>query len=130
HFVIPDWVGFRVGDPYLYLYLGVPALFGAAWLIKKPDRAVLAVLAACALFMTNPGDIISGVVSRSALLVQVFPMLSFIEPATLVFGFLAANGIDAFLQSKSAKPCRRELAIATAALLVIWSVYRLSVWPR
>ena len=34
HFVIPDWVGFRVGDPYLYLYLGVPALFGAA----QPSR--------------------------------------------------------------------------------------------
>jgi hypothetical protein len=136
HLAVPDWVGMRFGDPnlHLYLYLGVPALFGAAWLLKRPDRSALAVLGACALFMTNPYDVISDLVSRSTLLVQVFPMLSFIEPATLVFGFVAANGIDAFLGS--AKPLRlasfrpRAFAFATAALLVIWSIYRLRVWPH
>jgi hypothetical protein len=77
HFAVPDWVGMRFGDPnlHLYLYFGVPALFGVAWLLKRPDRSALAVLGACALFMTNPFDVISGVVSRSTLLVQIFPML-------------------------------------------------------
>ena len=136
HFVVPDWVGMRFGDPHLhlYLYLGVPALFGVLWFVKRPDRAALAVLAACALFLTNPYDAISGLVSRSTLLVQFFPMLSFVEPATLVFALVAANGIDAFL--KSGKPQLRPallrsnaLAFTTAALLVLWSLYRLSRWP-
>jgi hypothetical protein len=137
HFAVPDWIGMRFGDPHLhlYLYLGVPVLFGAAWLVKLPDRSALAVLGACALFLTNPYDVISGLVSRSALLVQIFPMLSFVEPATLVFGFVAANGIDAFL--RSGKPSMRlpslryrVFAFATATLLVFWSVYRLRIWPQ
>jgi len=137
HFLIPDWVGMRFGDPnlHLYLYLGAPALFGIVWLVKRPDRSALAVLGACALFLTNPFDVISGLVSRSVLLVQIFPMLSFVEPATLAFGLVAANGIDAFLQS--AKPSTgpvslspRVHAFATAAPLVLWSVYRLIVWPQ
>jgi hypothetical protein len=137
HFAVPDWVGMRFGDPHLhlYLYLGVPALFGAAWLVKRPDRGMLAVLGACALFMTNPYDVISGLVSRSALLVQIFPMLSFVEPATLVFAFVAANGIDAFLQSRKssmrlASLSTRAFAFGAAALLVLWSIYRLRVWPQ
>lgn len=133
HFAVPDWVGFRFGDPYLYLYLGAPALFGAVWLVKRPDRGALAVLVVCALFMTNPFDAISGLVSRSALLVQILFMLNFVEPATLVFAFVAANGIDAFLQSgkPSRKPALgpRTFAFATAALLVLWSIYRLRTWP-
>jgi hypothetical protein len=137
HFAVPDWVGMRFGDPHLhlYLYLGVPALFGAVWLVKRPDRSALAVLAACALFLTNPYGVISGLVSRSTLLMQIFPMLSFVEPATLVFGFVAANGIDTFLQSDkssmslaSLRP--RALSFATATFLVLWSVYRLSIWPH
>jgi hypothetical protein len=134
HFAVPDWVGFRFGDPHLYLYIGVPALFGVMWLVKRPDRCALAVLGACALFMTNPYDAVSGLVSRSTLLVQVLFMLNFVEPATLVFGLVAANGIDAFLQS--GKPSRRPawlrtraFAFATATLLVLWSIYRLRVWP-
>ena len=66
---------------------------------------------------------------------QIFPMLSFVEPATLVFGFVAANGIDTFLQSDkssmslaSLRP--RALSFATATFLVLWSVYRLSIWPH
>jgi hypothetical protein len=61
-------------------------------------------------------------------------MLSFVEPATLAFGLVAANGIDAFLQSgkpsiRQASLHRRAFAFATATLLVLWSIYRLRVWP-
>src|SRR5260370_38125474 len=59
-------------------------------------------------------------------------MLSFVEPATLMFGFVAANGIDAFLQSDkssmrlaSLRP--RALSFATATFLVVWSVCRRSI---
>jgi hypothetical protein len=44
NFVVPDWGGFKFGDPYMYLYLGVPCLFGIPWIIRRPDRAVVAVL--------------------------------------------------------------------------------------
>jgi hypothetical protein len=133
HFAVPDWVGMRFGDPnlHLYLYLGVPAIFGALWLVKRPDRAALVVLATSALFLTNPFDVISGVVSRSPLLVQFFPMLSFVEPATLACGFVAANGIDAFLQSgKPSMKFPRTYAFVIATLLVLWSIYRLRMWPQ
>src|SRR5262249_42088106 len=78
HFLVPDWVGMRFGDPnlHLYLYLGVPALLGMVWLVKRPDRSALAVLAVCTLLLTNPDEVISRLVSRSTLLVQIFPMLS------------------------------------------------------
>ena len=135
HFAVPDWVGFRFGDPYLYLYLGVPALFGLLWFARRPDHGILAVLGACALFLTNPLDAISGLLSKSNLLVQVFPKLSFVEPATLAFAFVAAKGIDVFLSRGNRPigvplPRHRTFAAVTAAALVIWSAYRLAVWPR
>lgn len=134
HFMVPDWVGFRFGDPHVYLYLGVPTLFGIAWLIKRPDRAALAVLATSALFMTNPYNLIGMIVAKSTLLVQVFDNFQFVGPATLMFAFVSANGIDGFLQSAKGQgavwPGRKEFAFGTAALLVVWSVHRLWVWPR
>jgi len=131
HFAIPDWVGMKFGDPnfHPYLYLGVPALFGAAWLLKRPDRCALAVLGVCALLMTNPFEVISGLVSRSTLLVQILPMFNLVEPATLAFALVAANGIDAFTMERRG-PTSRIFALAAAASLVLWSIYRLSVWPQ
>jgi hypothetical protein len=134
HFAVPDWVGLKFGDPHMYLYLGVPALFGIPWLIKRPDRAVLAVLAPSILFVTDPCGLVSAVVSRSRLLVQVFSNYSFVEPATLVFAFAAANGVDSYLRlaEPSVRLGRipRWLVFATVALLLAWPAYRLSVWPR
>jgi hypothetical protein len=134
HFLVPDWVGIAFSSPYAYLYLGVPALFGILWLVKRPDRASLAVLAACALFMTNPFNLIGMVIAKNRLLVQVFHSFQFFPPAVLAFAFLAANGIDGFLQSAKGKRAawagRKEFAFGTAALLVAWSAYRLWMWPR
>ena len=132
HFVVPDWAGFQ-SDPHPYLYLGVPALFGIAWLVKRRDGATLAVLAGCALFLTNPYDLTRMMVAKSTLLEQVFSNFQFVAPATLVFAFIAANGIDGFLQSEKGQgaiwPARNVFEFGTVALLVAWSVYRLWVWP-
>jgi hypothetical protein len=134
HFVVPDWVGFQRGDPHMYLYLGVPALFGLPWLLKRIDRAVLAVLAICALLLMNPGDWISALVQRSALLVQVFPMLSMVEPATLVFAYGAATGADAVIQSERMTAIggclqTRAMSALIAVALLCWSLYRMGKWP-
>jgi hypothetical protein len=134
HFLVPDWVGFQRGDPHLYLYLGAPALFGLPWLFKRPDRALLAVLSVCALLMTNPREWVSTLVQRSALLVQIFPMLSMVEPATLVFAYGAATGADAILQSKRTTAVGGRLqahamSVLIAATLLCWSLYRMGKWP-
>lgn len=129
---IPDWVGFRAGDPAQYLYLGVPVLFGILWFWKRPDRAALAVLGVCALLVFNPYEVVSKLVAKSAFLVQVFPKLNMIEPATLAFALVAASGIDAFLAGKrprAAWAASRPFAWTAAVLLAAWSAYRLWIWP-
>lgn len=123
---IPDWIGFRFGDPYQYLYLGVPALFGLPWIVKRPDRAALWVLGVCALFMINPFNLVSMLFSHSALLEQAFPRFNFFEPVTLAFALIAATGVDAF----RGWTMSRWFGYATAALLVVWPLYRLWVWPN
>jgi len=133
HLIVPDWFGNWSAHPNAYLYLGVPALFGVAWLIRRPDRSALAVLAACALFMTNPYNLIGTIIWKSKLLVQVFHSFQFVPPGVLAFALVAANAIDGFLQSAKRPSApwtgRKEFAFGTAALLVAWSVYRLWVWP-
>jgi hypothetical protein len=133
-FVVPDWVGLRFGDPLAYVYLGVPALFGIPWLLKRPDRPVLTVLAACALFILNPYNLLGMMIAKSTLLVQVFHSFQFVPPAVLAFAFVAANGIDGFMQSAKGQAVdrhgRKEFTFVTAALLVAWCVCRLWIWPR
>jgi hypothetical protein len=119
----------------MYLYLGVPALFGIPWLVKRPDRSVVAVLIVSALFLKVPFGIIMMLVYRSGLLAQVFSNFSFIEPATLAYAFAAANGIDAYLKpAKTTSPQPPALkwfaCCSTMLLLVAWPAYRLLAWPR
>jgi hypothetical protein len=61
-------------------------------------------------------------------------MLSFVEPASLMFAFGAAKGIDRFVEGERSGTApvlrHRILAIAVAVLMVSWSIYRLVVWPR
>jgi hypothetical protein len=135
HFLVPDWVGFQVGEPHLYLYLGAPVLFGLLWMVKDRDSSALAVLAASAIFITNPGGLVSDLVSRSRLLVQVFSTINFIEPATLAFALIAANGADGFLRRGVKGNAQRALkdrmyVVLTAILLAGWSIYRIAVWPN
>jgi hypothetical protein len=134
HFLVPDWLGFRFGDPHMYLYLGVPALFGIPWLFKRPDRAVLSVLLTSALFLADPFGLIMTAVYRSSLLVQVLSNYSFVEPATLAFAFVAANGVDAYLHPSKA-PCLRAtvpkwIIFTFSGLLIALLAYRLLVWPQ
>ena len=134
NFVVPDWGGFKFGDPYMYLYLGVPCLFGIPWIIRRPDRAVVAVLAVSAWFVLDPGGLIFMLADRTHLLVQVLSNYSFIEPATLAFAFAGAHGVDSYLRaSHPAHPAGRASGVfawAVSGLLVIWSLYRFLVWPK
>ena len=127
-----------------YLYLGVPGLVGLALLLffrRSADQwsaAPLAgMLAACAVIVTNPFNVISGIVLRSTLVAQICRDYYFLAGLTAAAAPLAAIGIDRFLRrdrEAAASLPRSKLAMAAAiftiALLAAVSIRLAYIWRR
>ncbi len=95
---------FGWGDPHgMYIYVGVPAIFGLLWAARARRREWLpagAVLAVCFVFLSNPFNIVSSVLEANRLSIQLVHTINFIEPATLAIAMLTAAGIEAFLKQR------------------------------
>jgi hypothetical protein len=139
-YLIPNFYDFGINVPVMtnfgkeYLYLGAPAIFGIAALVRyRRWRPVIPIVAAglvCLVFVTNPFHAISEVVARVEILAQVCRDWYFLAGLTPTAAALAAFGIDRFLADNNT-PVSRAWAIVGIVCAAAWAAYELHAWsPR
>lgn len=135
-FVLPNYFNFGLNMPVAtnpekdYFYLGVPALLGVPFLIRrrrfKDLLPSLAVLAVSLLMMVNPFDSIWILIRHSTLLSDVLRSWYFLAGVTVAFAPLTAYALDHFLERKASAP--RWLPTVCAALMALWGGYEIFQW--
>jgi hypothetical protein len=139
-FVLPNYFDFALNVPVLtnlakdYFYLGVPALFGLPFLIRRrhhfQDLAPsLAVLAASLVIVCNPFDIVWSVIRHSTLLPDIIRAWYFLAGVTLAFAPLTAYAVDHFLAEKG-RPMPAWLAPVSMMLMVMRAGHELYRWKH
>ena len=134
-YFIPNYYNFNMGEPggqvQEYLYLGAPAFFGFAWLVRRQrKRDVLPALVlglVSVLFVTNPFGIVWAVIRHSSLSAQVFRDWYFLAGITLAAAPLAAFGLDDFLGRKS-RGGAGWAPFLSVLMLIAWSLRQFLVW--
>ncbi|MCU1334775.1 MAG: hypothetical protein JWO19_356 [Bryobacterales bacterium] len=135
-YAIPNYFNFGLNMPLDtnpfkdYFYLGVPALLGLPFLIRRRRFRdlvpSLAVLAASLVMAVNPYDIVWNVIRHSSLLPDILRAWYFLAGVTLAFAALTAYALDHFLEGKHRTPS--WLAPASAALMAVWAGYEVFRW--
>ena len=96
--------GYQSGKDYFYL--GVPALLGLLFLIRRrrfQDLAPsVAILAATLVMAVNPFNIVWNVIRHSSLLPDILRAWYFLAGVTLAFAALTAYALDDFLAEGNA----------------------------
>lgn len=120
------------GDtPGVYMYLGVPALFGLAWLLRRGNVQVhaqaLAVLAVSLVGVVNPFNVVGGPLVHSPLLYQMCHTFNFLEGISTAAALITAVSLHDFLCRKD-RTLLRWVLPASAVLLAAWSVRLFWVW--
>jgi len=138
-YVLPNYFDFGLNMPVAtnpfkdYFYLGVPALIGLPFLIRRrrfQDLAPsLAVLAASLVMAGNPFNSVWNVIRHSSLLPDILRSWYFLAGVTLAVAPLTAYGLDYFLGGKS-RPSRSWLVPVCLALMVMWGGYELFRWKQ
>ena len=136
-YVLPNYFNFGLNMPVEtnpfkdYFYLGVPALLGLPFLIRRPKFRDLAppfaVLAVSLLLAVNPYDIVWKVIEHSGLLADLLRAWYFLAGVTVAFAAFTAYALDHFLASKS-QPAPSWLAPASVALMAVWGGYEMYRW--
>jgi hypothetical protein len=135
-YLFPNFYDFGINVPVMtnfgreYLYLGAPAIFGIAALVRyRRWRPVLPIVGAgCVslVFLTNPFDIVWTLLTKVQLLSQVCRDWYFLAGVTATVAALAAFGIDRFLASeKRVSQTWASLGIVCASA---WAAYELHGW--
>ncbi len=140
-YLIPNFYDFGINVPPMtnqgreYLYLGAPAIFGIAALLRyrrwSPVVPLLASGAVCLIFLTNPFNAISAITDRVQFLGQVCGPWYFLAGITTTAAGLAAFSIDQFLL-RSTNPlsnfCSNFWMLAAIVCAAAWAIYELHAW--
>jgi len=128
-FLTPNFHNFGLHVPYEtnagreYLYLGAPALLGLLCLLRWRRRDIaplLGMMAAVAVIVYNPFDLVWQAIKRFAVLTQVVRDWYFLAGLSLAAAPLAAFGLDAFLK-QSGRARRRWMGWVAAGLVAAWT---------
>ncbi len=136
-YALPNYFNFGLNMPPEtnlfkdYFYLGVPALLGLPFLIRRRrfrDLApALAILAASLLIAVNPYNVVWNVIRHSSLLADILRAWYFLAGVTVAFAALTAYALDDFLARKS-RPWPAWPALVSIALMAAWAGYELFRW--
>ena len=123
-----------------YLYLGVPGFVGLALLLFFRRRTgewsagpLVGMFAVCAVIVTNPLNIVSGIIRHSSLIAQLCRDYYFLIGLSAAAAPLAAIGIDRFLargRKASTRVLQIVVAMALIACLAVFSGWVLHTWMR
>jgi hypothetical protein len=138
-YLLPNWFDFNPGHSGafesggIYLYLGLPALFGFIWAVRRHDlrpyvQALLGLGAA--LLLANPFSGLVRAVERMPILDQTMQPFNFYAGAAAMAASITALALDDFFKSGSHRVLPRWLAPAAAAALMAWSVRQLRIWAH
>jgi hypothetical protein len=135
-YALPNYFNFGLNMPLDtnpfkdYFYLGVPALLGLPFLIRRRKfRDVapsLAVLGASLVMAVNPYNIVWNVIRHSSLLPDILRAWYFLAGVTVAFAALTAYALDHFLAGKSRT--LSWLAPLSVALMAVWAGYEMFRW--
>ena len=138
-YLLPNWFDFNPGHGAafesggMYLYLGLPALFGCIWVVRRHNlRPYLQAFIglAVALVLANPSDSLVRAVERIPTLDDTMQPFNFYAGAAAMAALITAIALDDFLKSGSRRALPRWLAPAAAAALAAWSVRQLWIWAH
>ena len=137
-YALPNYFNFGLNMPVDtnpdkdYFYVGVPALLGLIFLIRRRrfrDLAPpVAILAVSLIVAGNPYDLVWNAIRHSTLLPDLVRSWYFLAGVTLAFALLTAYSLDDFLSRK--RSVSSWLAPASVALMAVWAVYELFRWER
>ena len=136
-FFLPNWFDFNPAHPTdyepgcLYLYLGIPGLFGLLYAIARwrwrpylQPAAVLCVV----LFLANPPAVFVRLVERFPAADQTLQPFNFYAAAGAMAALVAALALDAFGTVEIKRRAPRWLVPAVAAALALWAGRQLWIW--
>jgi hypothetical protein len=136
-FFLPNWFDFNPGHPTdyepgcLYLYLGIPGLFGLLYALLRgrwrPYLQSVAVLSA-ALFLANPPAAFVHLVERFPSVDHTLQPFNFYAAAGAMAALIAALALDAFAKAEIGRRVPEWLIPAAAAGLAIWAGRQLWIW--
>jgi hypothetical protein len=138
-YLLPNWFDFNPGHSSafesggMYLYLGLPALFGCIWVVRRHNlRPYLQafICLAVALVLANPSESLVRAVERIPTLDDTMQPFNFYAGAAAMAALITSIALDDFLKSGSRRALPRWLAPAVAAALVAWSVRQLWIWAH
>jgi hypothetical protein len=138
-YLLPNWFDFNPGHSSafesggMYLYLGLPALFGCIWVVRRHNlRPYLQafICLAVALVLANPSESLVRAVERIPTLDDTMQPFNFYAGAAAMAALITSIALDDFLKSGSRRALPRWLAPAVAAALVAWSVSQLWIWAH
>jgi len=136
-YTVPNYFNFGLNVPLDanpfkdYFYLGLPALLGLPFLIRRRQfRDVvpsLAVLSASLVLAMNPYNLVWSAIQHSSLLSDILRDWYFLAGVTLAFAPLTAYGLDYFLARKH-RTAPAWLMPLSVACMVAWGGYELFRW--
>ena len=136
-FFVPNWFDFNPGhtanyDPgCMYLYLGLPAIFGLLWAVR---RCVIrpyfqaAVVIALALLLANPPALLLHVVGWAPALMSTMQPYNFYAAIAPMAALITAVSVDAFLKRRTERRIAGWKAVVIALILALWFLRQLQVW--
>jgi hypothetical protein len=139
-YFLPNYFNFGLSVPVMtnfgmeYLYLGAPGLIGLVLLIRfrqfRTALPALLVLLATVILLTNPFDLVWGLIRHSALLSSLVRSWYFLAGPAFTVALLSAVGIDALLKRSQAQRISEASRLGATAVLLVWSAWELWRWSH
>jgi len=133
-FFVPNWEDFNRHSPLpyppvIYVYLGLPAIFGAAWALRRfrirPYAQALAALIFSLLLATNPRMMVYDVLVHFQFLERILTSYTFYGGIALMAALFTALSLDDYLKQGSRRPAPLWAALAAIAMMAALSVWQL-----
>jgi len=138
-FFLPNWFDFNPGQPVssdpscFYLYLGLPALFAAAWAVRRRRvRPYLqpALVLAIAFLLANPPSFLVRAVESFPTLDYTMQPYNFYAAVAAMAALITAIALNDFLESRDERAMPPWVLFGSAAALAVWSFRQLLIWHR
>jgi hypothetical protein len=112
------------------LYLGVPLLFGLAWLARRGrfrGAGPAFIIAGVTLFIAvDPTGLVMPLVEHMPVVSDVVRRYYLLPGVVIAAALLAASGVDDFLARRSERPVPKFVTFGWTGLMAIWSAYLLT----
>jgi hypothetical protein len=142
-YFLPNWFDFNPPHPTnyepgcLYLYLGLPGVFGVLWALRQSvwrrdwrPYVQPAVTLAAALFLANPPALFLRLVERVDAVENVMQPYNFYAGAGAMAALIAALALEYFLAARPGlrRETPRWAALAAVAAMAIWAGRHVNLW--